>query len=394
MKIINNTHQFLLAAICCITLACQKQPIEDAKTDPSTPPVPTTDQTNSARYLYVATGQCYSGNAITTFTAATSSNLLIRINTTTGNRDSIIADYNAAPASAGDTPVSVVNWDANYLLALIGNGTSGRIEMVPKTGGLRSNFGLNPGPGTTLASTVRGMVKTFDGGLLILRTGIIEKVNASGLRVGAPWVNNALQAACGTGNTFYTSVSTSATTSNRIIATHAAASQNRIVSLAASGANNTSGCSAAQAAPAVSGGNAAFPVASVFDHNSGKLLVAYAANNAVAEANSIYAYNFDENTGAISSPQKIYDASQYPGTYSHLLYGISAMTLDEQTNTLYVATAISNSATVTNYAIEKFSFDASKIGTANSAVLTRVGSTPFYNYGIDTKCISSMVVGN
>lgn len=385
--------KFLAAAFCLAgAISCQKKPVSnETTTEPTTPatnPAPT-------KYLYVATGLCYSGNGITTFTAATASNLVLKINTTTGNRDSIIADYNAAPASGGDTPVSVVDWDTDNLLVLVGNGASGRIETLPKTGGTRANFGLSPGPATTLASTVRGMVKTSDGGLLILRTGIIERVSSSGLRMGSPWVNNVLQATCGTSNTLFTSVATSATNSNRIIATHAATSQNRTVSLAANGANNTSGCAAAQAAPVVSAGNTAFPVSTVFDHASGKLLVAYGSNNtASAEANSIYAYDFNETTGAISNGQKIYDAFQFPGTYNYLLYGISAMTLDAEANTLYIATTISNAATAVNYAIEKFSYDSSKIGTANSSVLTRVGSTPFYNYGVDTKCISSMVVGN
>jgi hypothetical protein len=309
----------------------------------------------------------------------------------TGNRDRIIADYNAAPASSGDTPVGMVDWDADNLLVLVANGSSGRIEKVPKTGGDRSNFGLNPGPGTILATTPRGMVKTSDGGLLILRTGFVEKVNTSGIRQGSPWVNNALQATCGAANTFYTSVITSSASSNRIIATHAAASPaNRTVSLGATGAGATSGCAAAQASPQTT----TFPVASVFDHTNSKVIIAYAGSAATVDINSIYAYDFNESTGALSNAQKIYDASLYPATYSYFLFGISAMTLDETTNTLYVATAISNATTVANYAIEKFTYDPSQLGTNNALVLTRSGQVPFYNYGVDTKCISQMVVGD
>ena len=44
------------------------------------------------KYLYVASGACYSGNGITSFTNATSSNLVYRLNLTTGTKERTIAD--------------------------------------------------------------------------------------------------------------------------------------------------------------------------------------------------------------------------------------------------------------------------------------------------------------
>lgn len=372
----------LSLGLIAVSIAC-----ENKKLDQTT----TTTLPNSAtsnRHLYVASGTCYSGVGLTTFTATTASNQVFKIDSVTGQLKQIIADYYAAPAAAGDSPVGIVEWENDQLLILVQNGTSGRIEKVSKEGGTRSNFGLTPGPATTLATAPRGMIKTSDGGLLIMRTGFIEKVNSSGVRQtqgATPWVNSNLGVTCGAANTLITSVSTSNT--NRIIATHSAASPaNRIISVPASGANGS--CSSATASPQTT----AFPVASVFDKTNAKVLIAYAGANTNNDINSIYAFDFNETTGALSNPQEIYDSNGYPGTYSYLLFGISSMHLDSTTQELYVATTISTATTVVNYAIEKFNYDATKIGTNNTAVLTREGIIPFYNYSIDTKCISSMFV--
>lgn len=52
----------------------------------------------------------------------------------------------------------------------------------------------------------------------------------------------------------------------------------------------------------------------------------------------------------------------------------------------YVATAISNATTVVNYSIEKLSYDY------QTKRLTRALATPFYSFGNDSKCISSLVL--
>ena len=90
---------------------------------------------SSARYLYVTTGACYSGNGITTFTNTTSANQVYRINLDTGEKDLIIADYYSSPSNAGDSPVSIVNYDDDHILVLVENTTTTslrRIELVEK----------------------------------------------------------------------------------------------------------------------------------------------------------------------------------------------------------------------------------------------------------------------
>lgn len=369
MRLLNK----LITLFVLMTLLISCQPVVD---DPSS---------TAPRYLYVSSGLCYSGSGITTFTSTTSSNLIYRIDTATGIRESILADYSAFPASAGDSPVSIIDWDSNNLLVMVRNGTAGRLELLPKIGGTRNSFGTNPAIGTILSTAPQNMAKSSDGGVLMIRTGFIEKINSSGTRQNTPFVNNNLGATCGTANVLYTNISISNT--GRIITANAAASpNNRVISLPAAGA--TGSCSAGLAAPATT----TYATAMVLDKTHSKLIVAYAGSTTAANINSIHAYDFNETTGAITNDQVIYDSSAYPATYSYLLFAISAMTLDETTNTLFVATATSNATTVVNYAIEKLSYDATKIGTANSTVLTRSGTTPFYNYGVDTKCISAMSV--
>ena len=56
--------------------------------------------TSSSRYLYVASGACYSGGGNTAFSNTTSSNLVYRINLSTGAKDATIADYNSSPSQA------------------------------------------------------------------------------------------------------------------------------------------------------------------------------------------------------------------------------------------------------------------------------------------------------
>lgn len=364
----------LFSTVFAASLSCQKKPTEESL--------------SSGKYLYVASGLCYSGNGITTFTAATASNLVYRIDTTTGQRDKIIADYQAAPATAGDTPTSVEIWDDNQVAILVRNGTTGRaIELAPKEGGARTNFGLNPSAPTILSTAPSAMKKTADGGLLIIRTGFIEKVSSTGVRLGAPWVNNNLGATCGTANALFTTVLESST--SKIITMNAAASpNNRLISVPASGANGS--CLAAQASPVTT----TFPVAAVYDSANSKLIVAYAGSTTADNVNSIYAYDYNESTGVISNAQEIYDAFTYPATYNFLLFGISSMALDAANGALYVSTAISTATTVVNYNIEKLNYNPTLIGSSNTSVLTRSSTVPFYGYGVDTKCISSLKLGN
>lgn len=338
--------------------------------------------TDSGPFLYVSSGACYSGNN-TTFTTATSSNMVYRISLSSGRRE-IIADYFAAPSIAGDSPTGIANIDSDYMYIAVDSATAGnrRIEKVSKQErGTRQSF-YN-------ASAFTGALKWLSLnsalGLLVTRTTGIEYIDSAGVRIGAPYANPSA-VPCASSNTIITKALS--LSNGKIVFIHSTANQNRIGILPAAGGTT---CQTVQSAPVLA---SSFPTAMFYDSANSKLIVAYAGNAVTTDFNSIYAYSVNEATPSISSPQKIYDAGSYPGTFGHLLYGISDMYYDAARGHVYIASATTTATTVVNYVIEKFAYDPTKIGTDNNNVLTRVGSTPFYNYGNDTKCVNQMFVAD
>lgn len=351
----------------------------------------TPSETPAPRYLYVTSGTCYSGGGNTTFSNTTASNLVYRINVDSGQKESVIADYNASPAISGDSPVGIAEMDSENLYILVENTTttgSRRIEIVPKNKDLdRTYFSTNT---TALSAQLRRLLKTSSGDLLISKSTAIELLTSNNARItkGANPYISAPASPCATSTTLMSDLFN---LNNGFIGfLHAATSQNRIGFVKAEGYSTAGDCTVAQSAPNAS----SFPVAAVYDSTNYKLIVAYAGNATTTNINSIYSYDITETSSSVSvgTANKIYDASEYPTTYSYLLYGISAMTLDSTTSSLYVSTAVNTSTTVVNYSIEKFTYDATKIGSSNSTVLTRIGSSSFYPYNNETKCISSMMV--
>lgn len=338
----------------------------------------------SARYLYVASGVCYSGNN-TTFSNTTSSNLIYRINLSTGAKDTTIADYFSSPANIGDSPASIVDADSDYIYALVENTTTTslrRIERIEKkANGARSIFSNNT---TALSAQVRNLLKLSNGDFAVSKSTAIEYLTSANVRLGAPYIN-ATAAPCNTSTTLIPKVLS--LTNGKFVFLHAAAAQNRFGIFATTGGTT---CLAAQAAPAAT----AYPSAAFYDATNAKLVVAYAGNATTTDLNSIYVYSIDESSNAITGATKIYDASLYPGTYSYLLYGISEMVYDATSGSVYVATATTVATTVANYAIEKFTYDPAQLGVDNTKVLVRSGTTPFYQYGSDTKCISKMFIAD
>jgi hypothetical protein len=364
---------FYIAAVALVT-SCQAKKSEDsAATTPS-------------QYLYVASGTCFSGVGNTTFTNLTASNLVYRINPGTGQRDTVIADYSAQPSSTGDSPTGLASIDSANLAVLVENATTTslrRIEKISKSSaGSRQTFSNNT---TALSTPVRNLMASATGDFFVTRTTGIELLTSANVRIGAPYINPSV-IPCASSNTSLTKFFPFGS-SGKYVFLHAAGGQNRVGIFASAGGTT---CASGQNSPTA----AASPTAAFYDSVNQMLIVAYAGNTTATDVNSIYAYSINETTGAFSSPQKIYDSANYPGTQPYLLYGISDMAFDAASNTVYIATAISTATTVVNYAIEKFTYNPSLIGTTNLSVLTRVGTTPFYPYGVDTKCVSQMILAN
>jgi hypothetical protein len=338
----------------------------------------TSASTASARYLYVASGTCYSGTGNTTFTATSASNIIYRVSLTNGSTLETVADYNLSSETVGSTPVSILDYDANYFYALVENGTSTgarRIEKIAKTGSFnKTTYYQNS---TALSGILKSFFLGSDGTFLISKSTAIEKINTTPNRmtIGAatPWVS-APAGTCGTSATLISSIF--ATASGKIIFAHANATQNRFASIKSTGYSVAGDCIAGQAAPNAS----SFPTATVYLPDVGQVLVAYAGNAVTADLNSVYSYNLSDSTGVISGATKSYEDV-------NILYGISAMAVDTSTGYIYIATANGTSTTVGGYNIEKFSYDST------SKALTRIGTVPFSPHTYKSKCISSMFVG-
>lgn len=363
----------ILLIVCLALTACEEKKKED---DHSETPLPVPTETAHPKYLYVTTGVCYSG-ANTTFSTTTSSNQIYRLNISNAQKDMSIADYFSLPANAGDSPVSMIDSDGVNLMVLVENTSGRRIEKFTKSPNpSRQIFSSNA---TILSAALKGLVKTSDGGFLVAKTAGIEKITSQGVRMGTPYIGTNLGATCGTANTNINNVAV--TPSGKIIYTNAVASNNRFGVISTNGYSTAADCLAAQAAPDVN----AYPVAVQYIASHNQILVAYAGNSLNANLNSIYVYNFDDATNAISGATKIYDSNTYVAA-GYLLYGISTMAYDPANRHLYVATAVSNATTVVNYSIEKLKYDP------DAKTIARAQSVPFYSYGVDTKCISSLML--
>lgn len=344
-------------------------------------------------YLYVSTGACYSGVGNTTFSNLTSSNLIFRLNLATGQRDLTISDYNAMPANVGDSPAGIVDWDHETIGVLVENTTTTglrRIELVKKKqDGDRTIFSMNS---ALQNGQFRRMSRLSDGSLLISKSTAIEKLTSSGIRltVGAnPWVS-APGGSCATSATIITDM-LSLPDTGKILFSHATASQNRFGLISTSGYSALTDCKTAVSSPSIAAGS---PTAFSYLKDEQKLIVAYAGNSLGDNINAIYVYDVNESTDTISNPIEIYDSFTSGSVYPYLLYGISTMTYHSQTKSLFVASTISTATTAVSYQIDKFSVDLTKLGTEPTKVLTKIYNTPYYEYGYDTKCISSMFIGN
>lgn len=367
-----KSYKILLFMLVFMTVSCNSKKTEEPQPAPAASVVDAT----KPKYLYVTTGVCYSGSN-TTFTSATSSNLIYRLSLSSAQKDMNLADYNALPANSGDSPVGIVEVDSGNVMTIVENTSGRRLEKFSKSASpTRSIFSSNT---TILSSNLKGIVKTSDGGFLIAKTAGIEKITSQGIRLGAPYIGTSLGTTCGATNANINGVAVNA--SGKIFFINAAASNNRWGVISPNGYTVAADCLAAQAAPNTN----AYPVAIQYIPSYNQVMVAYAGNAITTDLNSIYVYDFNDTTNAISNPTKIYDSSSYVSA-GYLLYGISAMTFSSDDNSLYVATAVSNATTVVNYSVEKLKYDPA------AKLLTRSASIPFYSYGVDTKCISSMIV--
>lgn len=366
----------LLAAVCtAVTFGCAKAPEDDSSA--STSP-------GSGKYLYVASGACQAGGN-TTFTATTASNLVYRVNMTTGARETLIADYNIG--LTGDTPVAITDYDTENLLVVVERNGFRRIEKVKKQYyGDRVDFSTDTAG--ALSAALIDITKNPSGGYFVSRTtGVALLGNAGNTQIATYLAANSGNATCGTTNIKYSSIGT--TNFGHLIYMNAETNDNRIGVVSAGPT-----CLSGQVGPANSATAAQNATSTVLTWIPGtsQIVAAYAGTTVLSNINSLWVYDVTEDatTATVAAGTKIYDASNFPTTIDYRLYGVSAMTFDPDKSHLYVATSTVAATPLTSgsYVIERFVYDG-----ANKTI-TRDGTAPFYSTGIDTRCISSMFIAN
>lgn len=310
------------------------------------------------KYLYVASGACYSGG----IAASTGSATVAKYDLATGGLVDLVIDYNTF--GLGDLPTAIKKFGNDTFLIGIENAGGRRIDVVKRDGTSLTTYLTNA---TALNAVFRDLAVLNDSSILVAKATAIEKFAPSRARVtqGANPFVNAPAGVCATSTTVMTSTIT--LPDGKIVFAHAAATPNNKISvISASGYAVAGNCLAAQTAPTTT----ALPTAVAYHQLSRKLLVTYASTTSAS--NVVYSYDIDLTSGAISNPIAAW-------TDFGIVYGASKMIVDQETGFVYIA----NGASTYNN-IEKFSL--------SNGVLTKVGTTPFINTGIYTRCIAGLEI--
>lgn len=327
--------------------------------------------TTSSKYIYVASGNTYAGNLMTTSTPA---NVITRFESSVGTFDRVIADYTVYP---GDTPVGMINFDNDNLLVLVENPTntaSRRIDKVRKDGYGFATY-LTNASAFTGANTfiVNDLASAYDGGLLVAKGQVntvpssIEKFNASNARVtlsGRAYVQSPAGSCANTNNRIQHVTSGP---NGHIIAIQPFLAQNRIIMVNREGYNLSGDCKAIQAAPTTNH----YPTALLY-HTSGKLIVGYGHNVAGAPIHEVYSYDVSDSAGFSNAVTAWSNLS--------VIQGASAIAEQVDDHSVLISSAAAGFNT-----IEKFTFDST------TGVLTRVGTTPLIQPSVYTRSVSAIL---
>lgn len=390
-----------------------------------------------AQSLYVAAGQCYSGDGITTYTPTTASRAVTKWATDSGVSQGVFTDLNlASNVSVGAVPQSIID-KGDYILMLTENASSvGDRKIFKISKADTSTYVTYANDTTAFTPTVghvtRSMAMDVDGTITFSKSLFAERLNSIGARIakgGAnPWVNPAAPT-----SPCFTAAATQITqlalmtpftnmNQGKLIYIHSGntAAVNRIGIVQrtgltsgtvadCAGSNPVGGLStvAHANAPNLSGsltflGTGASPTSMVYIPTpapavtAGKLIVSYSGSVNTAFDNSL---NF--NYGIVM--WDITETSDTVATVTNpvilwrdesIVWAPSAMAYDASTSSLYVAVGASpGSVNLTTqnfgYNIEKFTLNTT------TPLMTRIATSnqPFIKGNAYTKCISAMSIG-
>jgi hypothetical protein len=401
------------------------------------------DDVVAPKKLYVASGQCYSGSGITTYTAATGASRVVTTwDADTGASNGVFTDLNyATNISTGTVPQKLID-NGDSVLMLTENGTTFGDRKVWKV--LKSNpnaqYGVFVNEPNAFASGAANITRSFgvdvDGTVLMSRSVAIEKLTSVGARIvkGAnnPWINPAIAT-----GTCFTAAATqiqamqlmspfSPANQGKVVYIHSGttAATNRIGIVqrtglvsgdgtACAGSNPVGGLSTVphQNAPNLPAGGTAFvaPGPSVTSMvyiptpapatTTAKLITSYSAALNTQNSNStVLGLNFaivmwditetSDTAATVANPVILYKDES-------IIWGISAMAYNSSDGSLFVAVGgapsnMDQTANVYGYNIEKFALNI------NTPSLTRVSpnNQPFITGNTNTKCISDMMLSN
>lgn len=311
------------------------------------------------KYLYVASGTCYTGGV----TASTGSSTVAKFDLSTGTFSGLVVDYNGI--APGDQPAALQRYSGDQFLVAIENTAGRRVDILKNDGSGLTTYLTNT---TALNGILRSLVVLPDASILLAKVTAIEKFSPSRSRVlqgAVAYVNNP-GGACAASNTAISSMIT--LPNGKIVYTHAAATpNNKIGVISATGYAAGADCLAAETAPITT----ARPTSVAYHQPSGKLLVTYGSTTSAS--NSIYSYDIDLDSGAISGATLAWQDTA-------IVYGPSEIAVDSSTGDIFVA----NGASTYNN-IEKFSLNS-------DGELEKVGTTAFIGTNVYTRCVSGMEI--
>lgn len=401
------------------------------------------------RYLYISSGQCNSGQGITSFSSTNSSRVVSKVGLSSKG-SSIVFDLNAAYTGGflnQETGAQSIIDNGTSLLMLTENATSSgigdrKIWQIPKSSPFNTAFYAQDTQAFTSGGVgnpdiTRAMAKDADDTILFSKSTAIEKIGTNVVRIPQsgpnPWIS-APAAPCAAATTFITAVAImppfTGTGNGKVIFAHqgvaAASNMIGIISRNGSPPAGVGACLGGQTIlssspmtldtglaagtkktidPAGASPTAMVYIPTPSGPTAGKLLVALspagaALDNSTNLNNGIVMYNVTETTDTTAS---ISPAATVLYESGSVAFGISAMTYDSTTGSLYVATAsqpgVANQTTQAyGYKVEKFSLNLANAGVSPILTLVRdtsvVPSRPFIERNSLTKCITGLAVGN
>lgn len=419
-----------LTSLSLILTACPKAANEETST--STP-----------KKLYIASGACYSGSGITSYSATTASRTVTKWNTTNGSFDEVFTDLNVASSvSVGTVPQALIDKGDHVLMltenaVLAGAGDRKIWKLFKNDPGTYISYANDPTAFTSTAGHItRSMSEDTDGSIIFSKSLMAEKVNSIGARIakaGNPWINPlATTGACFNGagaqiQKVHTISPFTGTNQGKTIYIHAGATliANRIGAIQRTGLISATAADCAGSSPLAGigtvvhtnatgltgpvGFSATGPSLTSFVYiptpapatTTGKMLVTYSGSTATTFDNNtnfnygIVMWDVTEVSDSGAGTAMTFTNPVIVWRDESIVWAPTSIAYDSTDNSVYVAVgadigAVDQTTKNYGYNIEKFTLDLS------TPSLTRISTNnaPFIIGNRYTKCVTDMTLAD